>query len=198
MITATYQSPLGAIQLAADDRGITGLWFVDARPGEVGEAFSQAERVQPFSEREGCDSPSEEVAGADCESGSPGMTCESPCNATALSVIERAWGWLNSYFAGQGPLWLPPLHLECDELEHEVCAALLAVPYGEVVSCDELLARMNSRFAGEHVRVAERGSVCAVLESLPIALMVPVHRVDAVQDAAANALRNYEQASLRR
>ena len=29
MITTTYHSPLGDITLAADARGLTGLWFAD-------------------------------------------------------------------------------------------------------------------------------------------------------------------------
>ena len=41
MITTTYHSPLGDITLAADARGLTGLWFADqAHYGSTLEAMS--------------------------------------------------------------------------------------------------------------------------------------------------------------
>lgn len=179
VIATTYHAPLGDIELTADERGLTGLWFAGARPSSLSDAHAQAESVDPFAEH---------VEGADAESGSPDMSFEDQCNAAAVGVIERTWAWLNSYFAGQAPLWIPPLHLEGDGLSHEVWAALLAVPYGETVTCAELADRVSARGAATDVT-----SVAAVLSGSPISLIVPVHRVlDGSDFARAAALRLWE------
>lgn len=197
MITATYQSPLGAIQLVADERGLTGLWFADAYPDALSDEFSRATPVVPFCNPEPSGTEMEEIAGTDSESGASGMNCEHPGNAVALGVIERTWGWLNSYFAGQAPLWLPPLRLEGGELEHEVCAALLAVPYGETVSLDELALRVGRRFAGDGALTTGPDEVAASVQSLAVSLVVPAHRLEDSQGVIGQNLRDFERASLR-
>lgn len=191
MITTTYHAPMGDIELVADERGLTGLWFADARPAELSDTFSHADAVDPFvgDERQTEAAPVEQIAGSDAESGSADMTCEEQRNATAMSVIERTWGWLNSYFAGQTPLWLPPLHVDGDELQHEVWAAVLAVPYGEVTTCAELAERVAARGVA-----ADAACVADVLAGCPISLIIPVHRVADAPDAGYRAaLRDWER-----
>lgn len=191
MITTTYHAPLGDIQLTADERGLTGLWFAGARPAGLLDAFAQADTVNPFTDgpRDPKSASTEYIAGADAESGSPGMGFEEQCNASAMSVIERTWGWLNSYFAGQMPLWLPPLHLEGDELQHEVWAALLTVPYGETVTCAALAELVSARGV-----MTDTVSVAVALASSPVSLIIPVHRVvDATATAHQAALRDWER-----
>ena len=179
VIATTYHAPLGDIELTADERGLTGLWFAGEHPSDLSDAYTQAAAIDPFAER---------IEGADAESGSLDMSFEEQCNAAAVGVIERAWAWLNSYFAGQAPLWIPPLHLEGDELSHEVWTALLAVPYGETVTCDELADRISARGA-----VVDGAAIAAVLSSSPISLVVPVHRVSDGSDfARAATLRLWE------
>lgn len=197
MITATYQSPLGAIQLVADERGLTGLWFADAHPDTLSDELSQAIPVVPFCGSEPCGTETEEIAGTDSESGAPGMNCEHPGNTAALGVIERTWGWLNSYFAGQAPLWLPPLHMEDDELGHEVCTALLSVPYGATISLTELAERVNGRFAGDGALAVGSGEVAFSAQSLAVSLVVPAHRLEDSQGVIGQNLRDFERASLR-
>lgn len=206
MITTTYHSPLGAIALAADARGLTGLWFVDEgrAPAACAEAavridmftgaLSETASLEPAVEdavavRPVEDSADEEIAGADAESGSPGLNPKHPANAAAVSVLERAWAWLNAYFAGQAPQWLPPLHLEGDELQHEVWSALLAVPYGETVVCAELAKRVTAR----GTLCAHAADVAGALAGTPIALVVPLHRV---VDASGSAWHSHQGALL--
>ena len=95
MVTTTFASPLGEILLAADGRGLTGLWF------EGQEHFgSTLLKEDP-----------EHVEGADAVSGAGGMSSVNPTNGAASSVLERSWAWLNAYFAGQEPRFTPPLHM---------------------------------------------------------------------------------------
>ena len=47
MFTAHYQSPLGEILLAADEVGLTGLWFDRAKYYAAGLAPQSTERETP-------------------------------------------------------------------------------------------------------------------------------------------------------
>lgn len=157
MIITTYHSPLGDITLAADARGLTGLWFVgqshygatltgDERSFDMQKgAFSAVETDAAV-----CDSPvvaDEVIEGCDATSGGNPMSVSDPQNTAAVGVLERAWAWLNAYFAGQAPRWTPPLHVEGTEFQHAVWVALLEVPYGQTVTYGELARKIGGRRA---------------------------------------------------
>lgn len=157
MIITTYHSPLGDITLAADAQGLTGLWFVgqshygatltgDERSFDIQKgAFSAVETDAAV-----CDSPvvaDEVIEGCDATSGGSPMSVSDPQNTAAVSVLERAWAWLNAYFAGQAPRWTPPLHVEGTEFQHAVWVALLEVPYGQTVTYGELARKIGGRRA---------------------------------------------------
>lgn len=157
MIITTYHSPLGDITLAADAQGLTGLWFVgqshygatltgDERSFDMQKgAFSAVETDAAV-----CDSPvvaDEVIEGCDATSGGNPMSVSDPQNMAAVSVLERAWAWLNAYFAGQAPRWTPPLHVEGTEFQHAVWVALLEVPYGQTVTYGELARKIGGRRA---------------------------------------------------
>ena len=46
MLTATYQAPLGDIELVSGERGLAGLWFVDAPPRDADELVARAARLE--------------------------------------------------------------------------------------------------------------------------------------------------------
>lgn len=157
MVITTYHSPLGDITLAADAQGLTGLWFVgqshygatltgDERSFDMQKgAFSAVETDAAV-----CDSPvvaDEVIEGCDATSGGNPMSVSDPQNTAAVSVLERAWAWLNAYFAGQAPRWTPPLHVEGTEFQHAVWVALLEVPYGQTVTYGELARKIGGRRA---------------------------------------------------
>lgn len=157
MIITTHHSPLGDITLAADAQGLTGLWFVgqshygatltgDERSFDMQKgAFSAVETDAAV-----CDSPvvaDEVIEGCDATSGGNPMSVSDPQNTAAVSVLERAWAWLNAYFAGQAPRWTPPLHVEGTEFQHAVWVALLEVPYGQTVTYGELARKIGGRRA---------------------------------------------------
>lgn len=55
-------------------------------------------------------------------------------------VTDEAVRWLDLYFSGAVPDFLPPLHLTGSPFRREVWALLCAVPYGETVTYGELAA----------------------------------------------------------
>lgn len=182
MITTTYRSPLGDIALAADSQGLLGLWFADCgRPDTVPvDASADVDLANPFDPTGLAAQDSaevehaEDIDGADAESGEAGMACADQRNMAALGVLQRTWSWLNSYFAGQTPLWIPPLHLDGTQFEHEVWVELLSIPYGSSMTCAELAERIENRWVGSEALPCEVGE--AVMNS-PVQLIVPCHRV---------------------
>lgn len=107
MFTAHYQSPLGEILLAADEVGLTGLWFDRAKYYAAGLAPQSTERETP--------------------------------------PLTEAKRWLDVYFSGKMPDFMPPLHPIGSDFRQEVWALLLQIPYGKtaksiLISCGARLA----------------------------------------------------------
>ena len=91
------------------------------------------------------------------------------------TVISLAVKWLDIYFAGGRPDFLPPYELRnVTPFRQQVMDLLLAIPYGQTVTYGELakrLAEANGR---------ERMSAQAVGQAVgwnPIGIMIPCHRV---------------------
>lgn len=185
MITTTYHSPLGDIVLAADARGLRGLWFVDQAhfgstlTGSEVE-FDMLNGTFPEGVIVDDDEACEEIRGCDAVSGERPMRADSPKNIAAVSVLERAWAWLKAYFAGKDPRWMPPLHFEGTEFQHAVWVELLSIPYGETVTYGELACMVGERMsrAGRDAdaKVSPRAVGSAVGRN-PISIIVPCHRV---------------------
>ena len=89
--TSTYKTPLGDILLAADDIGLTGLWFEGAK-------YFAANLSPEHKERE-------------------------------LPVFEEVKNWLDIYFLGREPKFMPPVHLIGTSFQLDVWEILRKIPY---------------------------------------------------------------------
>ena len=163
MVTTTFASPLGEILLAADGRGLTGLWF------EGQEHFGSTLLKED----------AEHVEGVDAVSGAGGMSSANPANSAASSVLERSWAWLNAYFAGQEPRFTPPLHMIGTAFQREVWFELLSIPRGEVATYGEIAQRVAAkhRVPGNEDPAVSPRAVGAAVARNPISIIVPCHRV---------------------
>ncbi len=86
---------------------------------------------------------------------------ESKINA-GHPVLLQAVHWLELYFSGQEPEFLPPLKPHGTPFQKRVWQQLLTVPYGQTVAYSDLgSARAIGSAVGRN----------------PIALMIPCHRV---------------------
>lgn len=88
-----------------------------------------------------------------------------------LSVGKR---WLDLYFDGQKPDFLPPLHPNGSAFQMTVWDMLLEIPYGETVSYGEIARKIAEK------RGISRMSAQAVGGAVgrnPIAIIIPCHRV---------------------
>ena len=134
--TCHYESPLGGILLAADEMGLTGLWF----DGEKYFADNlPAEHIQK-----------------------------------ETFILLEAKRWLDIYFTGQEPDFLPPLHPIGSAFRRSVWEILLQIPYGQTTTYGEIarqlaekqgLARMSAQAVGGAVGHNE------------ISIIIPCHRV---------------------
>ena len=134
--TGHYASPLGGMLLAADDAGLTGLWF---------------EGQKHFARR--LDSAHEE---------------------REIPLFDEVRRWLDQYFSGREPDFMPPLHLIGTAFEREVWALLRALPYGETTTYGAIAAQLARKRALAHMSAQAVGGAVG---RNPISVIVPCHRV---------------------
>ena len=132
----TYQSPIGAILLAADDTGLTGLWF----DGQKYYAF-------------GLDKKHEEKE---------------------TSVLKEAKRWLDVYFSGQEPDFMPPVHMIGTAFQMEVWEILSKIPYGKTTTYGAI-----AREIAEKRRISRMSAqaVGGAVGHNEISIIIPCHRV---------------------
>ena len=137
-MTFTQQddSPLGGMLLAADEIGLTGLWFGGQKYFARGLPAERTERSTP--------------------------------------VLTEAKRWLDLYFSGREPDFIPPLHPAGSAFRRAVWQILLQVPYGQTITYGEIarqlaekrgLARMSAQAVGGAVGHNE------------VSVIIPCHRV---------------------
>ena len=91
-----------------------------------------------------------------------------------LPVFGEACRWLDIYFSGRIPDFLPALKLRASPFRRRVWEMLLAIPYGQTVTYGEIAARM----AGEMgVKRMSAQAVGGAVGHNPVSLMIPCHRV---------------------
>lgn len=134
--TCHYESPLGGILLAADEIGLTGLWF-------DGEKYLEEQLPAEHTEKE-------------------------------TPILAETKRWLNVYFTGTEPDFLPPLHPIGSAFQQEVWELLLQIPYGKTVTYGELARQLAEQ------RGLPRMSAQAVGGAVGhnrISILIPCHRV---------------------
>ena len=125
-----YASPLGPILLAADETGLTGLWFEAQKyfPSFLGVDYQEKE----------------------------------------TPVLTETVRWLDVYFSGKDPGFLPPLHPQGSPFRQAVWNILLTIPRGQTMTYGEIARRL-----GVHSAQAVGGAV----GHNPISILIPCHRV---------------------
>lgn len=134
--TMTCRFPLGEILLAADDTGLTGLWFEGAK-------YYGSSLDREYEERN-------------------------------MPVFEETRRWLQIYFSGEEPDFMPPLHLQGTPFQLEVWKILGEIPYGETTT----YGWIAKRIAGDRgVPGMSAQAVGGAVGHNPVSIIVPCHRV---------------------
>lgn len=98
-----------------------------------------------------------------------GSTLTSHCgNREDIPVFEQTRRWLDIFFSGDEPDFIPPLSLHGTAFQQRVWEALLSIPYGETVTYGQLAKRLGVRSAQ---------AVGGAVGRNPISIIVPCHRV---------------------
>ena len=158
MIYKTYfASPLGDIALESDGKVLTGLRF---------EYQGQDDGRGPGRE---------EGLGEDWDEG-PFSTpvCMPGDRGKELPVFKETRRWLDRYFEGKDPGFVPPLRADGTPFQQTVWEILQAIPYGETKTYGEIAAHI-ARLRG--IRKMSAQAVGGAVSRNPISLIIPCHRV---------------------
>lgn len=101
-------------------------------------------------------------------------------------IINKAVKWLDAYFAKQ-PLETIDFQLmpQGTAFQQDVWSELQKIPYGEMITIDELVERIKDR------QTKGRGTANAIIGAInsnPIAITIPSHRVLIPSNPARNQL----------
>ena len=97
--------------------------------------------------------------------GLTGETAERP-----LPVFDQADRWLDVYFSGEKPDFMPPLRPRGTAFQEAVWRRLLDIPYGHTVTYGEIAASLG-------LPLGAARAVGGAVGRNPISLMIPCHRL---------------------
>ena len=89
-------------------------------------------------------------------------------NLITLNASPEAFRWLDNYFSGREPDFLPRLAPQGTAFQQRVWRELLTIPYGATVTYGELARRVGCSSAQAVGQAVGRN---------PIAIIIPCHRV---------------------
>ena len=92
----------------------------------------------------------------------------------SLPVFDLADEWLDLYFSGSDPGFLPPLLMRTTEFRKTVWEILLTIPYGKTMTYGEIADRIA---AGKGISRMSAQAVGGAVAHNAISLMIPCHRV---------------------
>lgn len=91
-----------------------------------------------------------------------------------LPLFEDAKRWLDIYFSGCEPDFLPPLRYDSTPFRKAVCEIMLTIPYGKTMTYGEIAAEIAAR---KGLKQMSAQAVGGAVGHNPISLMIPCHRV---------------------
>lgn len=187
--SCVYESPVGLLTLAADKRGLRGLWIEGQKyfGGTVEELREPMPRKRVALEAGECSQPradahaapafgeAAEAEGGELVGRGPDA-CEddTSCDA-ARAHLGQACAWLDSYFAGEQP---DPVSLSLapagSTFQQVVWRLLLEIPYGSTTTYGELAVLAAQRVGREHMSAQAVGGAVG---HNPVSIIIPCHRV---------------------
>lgn len=97
------------------------------------------------------------------------------CKEGKLPIFEETIHWLDQYFQGKPPAFLPPYKLEhLTDFRREVMEYMLTIPFGKVVSYGEIAKTIAQK---QERKAMSSQAVGAAVGWNPICILIPCHRV---------------------
>ena len=94
--------------------------------------------------------------------------------AAECAALAEAARWLDAYFSGREPDFLPPLHPHGTAFQRAVWDILRSIPYGQTMTYGEIARRLAAQQGLSHMSAQAVGGAVG---HNPISLIVPCHRV---------------------
>lgn len=92
----------------------------------------------------------------------------------SLPIFNETRTWLDVYFQGKYPTFMPPILLNDTPFRQTVWQLLLTIPYGETTT----YKRIAMEWARQHgVKSMSSQAVGGAVERNPISIIIPCHRV---------------------
>lgn len=91
-----------------------------------------------------------------------------------LPIFSEAAKWLDVYFSGRKPDFIPLLHVKTSAFRAAVWEILLSIPYGETLTYGEIASRAAERSGKQRM---SSQAVGGAVGHNPISLIIPCHRV---------------------
>ena len=91
-----------------------------------------------------------------------------------LPVFEQTIEWLDCYFSGKNPGFMPEMHLESTPFRLSVWEILKKIPYGKIITYKDIakeIARLNG------LSSMSTQAVGNAVGHNPISIIIPCHRV---------------------
>ncbi|MBP5169631.1 MAG: methylated-DNA--[protein]-cysteine S-methyltransferase [Oscillospiraceae bacterium] len=103
-----------------------------------------------------------------------GLTLSGAQNEKNLPVFRQTENWLNLYFEGMQPDFIPELALQGSSFRQIVWGLLLAIPYGQTVTYGELASAAAEKLGYNSMSAQAVGGAVG---HNPVSVIVPCHRV---------------------
>lgn len=103
-----------------------------------------------------------------------GSTLAARREERALPVFEETARWLELYFRGNEPDFMPPLAPRGTPFRRAVWEVLLSIPYGQTMTYGQIAARVARQLGTAHMSAQAVGGAVG---HNPISIIVPCHRV---------------------
>lgn len=89
-------------------------------------------------------------------------------------LFAEARRWLDIYFSGRDPGFLPLLRYDSTPFRKLICSIMLTIPYGQTMTYGEIAAEAARQ---QGIKTMSAQAVGGAVGHNPISLMIPCHRV---------------------
>ena len=89
-------------------------------------------------------------------------------------LLQDTKRWLDIYFSGRAPDFLPPLRYNSTPFRKAVCEIMLTIPYGKTMTYGEIAAAIAKQ---QGLSKMSAQAVGGAVGHNPISLIIPCHRV---------------------
>lgn len=96
------------------------------------------------------------------------------CISQETSVLTETKKWLDVYFSGQEPKFMPPLHPSGSAFRQAVWEILLQIPYGQTTTYGEIAGSLAKELHLEHMSAQAVGGAVG---HNAVSIIIPCHRV---------------------